>query len=244
MKTHPKIIDRILEVIREHQTFCIVGHIRPDGDCIGSQLGLALALHNEGKKVTCLERGSDSAKTTNFSIPTTCSRNPKPARNSTASSPPIARASSGWARSANASASGKCSSTLIITKATRATRDINWVSPREAVQRRIDFPPAEGRRAGRSPSPSPIACSPPFPPTPARFNIRPRGPARFISAAELVTRGANLAKICDEVYQSYPLSRARLLKHVYSKFRLTHDDQIAYFWLKKADFTRTGAEQR
>jgi phosphoesterase RecJ-like protein len=61
-------------------------------------------------------------------------------------------------------------------------------------------------------------------------------------AGELVRRGANLAKICNEVYQSYPLSRARLLRHIYSHFRLTHRDQIAYFWLKKADFTRTGAE--
>ena len=31
----------------------IVGHIRPDGDCVGSQLGLALALKNEGKRVSC-----------------------------------------------------------------------------------------------------------------------------------------------------------------------------------------------
>ena len=33
--------------------FCVVGHIRPDGDCIGSQIGLTLALLNEGKKVVC-----------------------------------------------------------------------------------------------------------------------------------------------------------------------------------------------
>ncbi len=66
-------------------------------------------------------------------------------------------------------------------------------------------------------------------------------PATYHVAGELVARGADLAKICDEVYQSYPLSRARLLKHVYSRFRLTHRNQIAYFWLKKADFTRTGA---
>jgi len=56
-----------------------------------------------------------------------------------------------------------------------------------------------------------------------------------------VRRGADLARICDEVYQSYPLSRARLLKHIYSHFRLTHQNRIAYFWLKKADFARTGA---
>ena len=49
MKKHPPIIDRIIEALREHKTFCIVGHVRPDGDCIGSQLALALALKAEGK---------------------------------------------------------------------------------------------------------------------------------------------------------------------------------------------------
>src|SRR5213078_300551 len=67
-------------------------------------------------------------------------------------------------------------------------------------------------------------------------------PATYHVAAELVKRGADLATICNEVYQSYPLSRVRLLKHLYNHFRLTHDDQIAYFWLKKADFARTGAD--
>jgi len=67
-------------------------------------------------------------------------------------------------------------------------------------------------------------------------------PGTYHVAGELVRRGANLAKICDEVYQSYPLSRARLLRHIYSHFRLSHQDQIAYFWLKKSDFARTGAE--
>src|ERR1700733_7933793 len=58
MKAHPKIIDRILEGIRSHQTFCVAGHIRPDGDCIGSQLGLALALRDQGKSVTCWNEDS------------------------------------------------------------------------------------------------------------------------------------------------------------------------------------------
>jgi phosphoesterase RecJ-like protein len=58
----------------------------------------------------------------------------------------------------------------------------------------------------------------------------------------LVSRGANLAKICEEVYQSYPVSRARLLRRIYSHFKLAHNDQIAYFWLKKTDFARAGAD--
>ena len=52
MKSHPKIIDKILEGIRGCSTICVVGHMRPDGDCIGSQLGLSLALRNQGFKVT------------------------------------------------------------------------------------------------------------------------------------------------------------------------------------------------
>jgi phosphoesterase RecJ-like protein len=48
-----RLIQRIIDEIRASETICVVGHIRPDGDCIGSQLGLAMALENQGKKVTC-----------------------------------------------------------------------------------------------------------------------------------------------------------------------------------------------
>ena len=50
--TRLKIIDRILEVIGESHTIAVCSHIRPDGDCIGSSLGLALALLERGKEVT------------------------------------------------------------------------------------------------------------------------------------------------------------------------------------------------
>src|SRR5258706_1249883 len=48
-----RIIQRIIDEILASETLCVVGHIRPDGDCIGSQLALAMALQNQGKKVTC-----------------------------------------------------------------------------------------------------------------------------------------------------------------------------------------------
>src|SRR5256885_16604815 len=53
MKSTPKIIQRIIDGVKESRTICVVGHVRPDGDCVGSQLGLTLALQNEGKKVFC-----------------------------------------------------------------------------------------------------------------------------------------------------------------------------------------------
>ena len=43
--------DEIGRVLREHQHFAILGHVRPDGDALGSQLALALSLQQLGKDV-------------------------------------------------------------------------------------------------------------------------------------------------------------------------------------------------
>ncbi len=43
--------DQIGEVLRDHQSFAILSHIRPDGDAIGSQLALGFSLMAAGKTV-------------------------------------------------------------------------------------------------------------------------------------------------------------------------------------------------
>ena len=53
MKSHSKIIDRIIEIIGHSHSICVAGHVRPDGDCIGSQVGLSLALRKQGKEIFC-----------------------------------------------------------------------------------------------------------------------------------------------------------------------------------------------
>lgn len=40
--------------LQSHDDFVICGHVSPDGDCLGSQLGLAAALRSLGKRATCL----------------------------------------------------------------------------------------------------------------------------------------------------------------------------------------------
>ncbi|HEX3890730.1 MAG TPA: DHHA1 domain-containing protein, partial [Verrucomicrobiae bacterium] len=119
--------------------------------------------------------------------------------------------------------------------------DINWVSAREPSCGELIF---RLLKVARWPVTKPVAdlLFTAISTDTGSFQYATTRPGTFHTGAELVTRGANLAKICDEVYQSYPVSRARLLKLVYSKFRLTADDRIAWFWLKKSDFTRTGAE--
>ncbi|HZA37608.1 MAG TPA: DHH family phosphoesterase, partial [Candidatus Baltobacteraceae bacterium] len=38
-------------ILREHQRFAVMSHVRPDGDALGSQLALALSLQQLGKEV-------------------------------------------------------------------------------------------------------------------------------------------------------------------------------------------------
>lgn len=44
-------IETLGEIFRQNQSFALMSHMRPDGDAIGSQLGLGLALEAMGKKV-------------------------------------------------------------------------------------------------------------------------------------------------------------------------------------------------
>ena len=110
--------------------------------------------------------------------------------------------------------------------------DINWVSAREASTGELIF---KLLKVAKWPITKPIAdCLFTAVSTDTgSFQYATTRPGTYNVAGELVRRGANLAKICDEVYQSYPLSRVRLLRHVYSHFRLTHQNKVAWFWLKK-----------
>jgi phosphoesterase RecJ-like protein len=240
MKLHPKIIDRLIEEMRGHRTFCVVGHIRPDGDCVGSQLGLTMALQNEGKKVTCWNEDPIPQKY-EFLDAERLFQKPRPGA---AFDCVIATDAASFERLGKV---GPCvmkrKALLNIDHHESNTRygDLNWVSAREASSGELIF---RLLKVAKWPITRPIAnCLFTAVSTDTgSFQYSTTRPGTYHVAGELVRRGADLARICDEVYQSYPLSRARLLRHIYSHFHLVHQNQIAYFWLKKSDYARTGAD--
>src|SRR5216683_5570669 len=240
MKAYPKIIDRIIEGIRRSRTVAIAGHIRPDGDCVGSELGLALALQNESKRVACWNEDPIPQKY-EFLDPDKLFQ--KPRRGLTFDCVIATDAASFQRLGTVAPCITRRKLFINIDHHESNTRyaDLNWVSAREPSTGELIF---RLLKIAKWPITKPIAdCLFTAVSTDTgSFQYPTTRPGTYHVAGELVGRGANLAKICDEVYQSYPLSRARLLRHIYSHFRLTHENQIAYFWLKKADFARTGAE--
>lgn len=237
---HPKIVDRILETIRSHRTFCVVGHIRPDGDCIGSQLGLTLALRAAGKDVQCWNEDSVPQKLS-FLDPDKVFSKPKAAKHFDCV---IATDCASLERMGTVRDFIQDRTVMInIDHHQSNTRyaDLNWVAEAEPSTGELIF---RLLQAGRWPVTRPIAdcLFTAISTDTGSFQYPNTTPETYNVAGELVRRGADLRTICDEVYQSYPLSRVKLLKHVYTHFRLTHQNQVAYFWLKKADYSRTGAE--
>ncbi len=240
MKNTPRIVQRILEAIRQNHSFCVVGHVRPDGDCIGSQLGLTLALRNLGKKVVCWNQDPLPQKY-RFLDPEGIIQ---PPRRGMKFDCVIATDCASFERLGNVGpfiARRKPLINIDHHESNTLYGDLNWVSAREPSTGELIY---RLLKAGRWPVTRAIAdCLFAAVSTDTgSFQYATTRPATLHAAGELVAHGANLARICDEVYQSYPLSRVRLLQHVYNRFRLTHNDRIAWFWLKQADFTRTGAD--
>jgi bifunctional oligoribonuclease and PAP phosphatase NrnA len=239
MKRRLKIIDRILGALKDSQTVGVVGHTRPDGDCIGSQLALAFALQNEGKKVCCWNDDEIPQKLAFLDSRGVFQK-------------PRAHCSFDCVialDSANLSRLGRTVEylqhrRLLINidhhESNSRFGDINWVSAQEPSTGELVY---RFLKESLWPITQPIAdCLFAAVSTDTgSFQYPTTRPTSFLIAAELLKQGANVGRICEEVYQSYPLSRVRLLQHVFNHFRLTQQNRVGYFWLKPADFVRTGA---
>jgi phosphoesterase RecJ-like protein len=54
---HKPVIPAALDFLREHNQFLLMGHLEPDGDCLGAQLGLRSLLERLGKTAVALQDG-------------------------------------------------------------------------------------------------------------------------------------------------------------------------------------------
>lgn len=240
MKPAPKIVERILEALNAAGTVCVVGHVRPDGDCVGSQLGLALALQNAGKEVAIWNQDPIPDKL-RFLDPDRKFASPRAGRHFDVV---VAVDAASFDRlGAVAEHLGDRGLFINIDHHASNTRyaDINWVSPREPSSGELvhDLCQWAGWKITAAIADCLFAA---VSTDTGSFQYPTTTPETLQTAADLVERGADLGRICHEVYQSFPITRVRLLRHVYNRFRLVHNGRTAYFWLRKADFSRAGAE--
>ena len=239
MKRRLKILDQVIAAVQAGERFAICGHMRPDGDCIGSQLALAYALKNLGKKPTVFNQDKVPEKLA-FLDPKKILRGPRKPR-------PfhgvfVVDCATLERLGTILPAVAKRGTLVNIDHHSSNARygDLNWVDPQCASSGEMVF-----RLLKQANWPiTPLIANCLFTAISTdtgSFQYATTRPSTYHAAAELVQRGANLARICDEVYQSHPLSRVRLQRHMYNSFKLIEQNQIAYFWIRQADYQMTGA---
>jgi phosphoesterase RecJ-like protein len=239
MKPVPKPVEQILEALADVRTVCIVGHIRPDGDCIGSQLGLALALENAGKTVTVWNDDGCPDKL-RFLDPERRVRKPQSGHRFDAVVATDCASFERLGKTGEHVQDRRVFLNIDHHRSNTKYADINWISPREPSTGELIYDLCQwaGWKVTRPIADCLFAA---VSTDTGSFQYPTTTPDTLRVAAELVEAGADLGHICEEVYQSYPLTRVKLLRHVYNKFRLAHGDKTAYFWLKQADYIRAGA---
>jgi bifunctional oligoribonuclease and PAP phosphatase NrnA len=239
MPSH-KIIDQILKRLRRSQSFCIVGHVRPDGDCIGSQLALALALRKRGRQVVCWNEDPIPRKLA-FLDPDQLLQPPAPGHSFDCVIATDCASLKRLGRAADCIGLRKCFINIDHHRDNNAYADLNWIAPHAPSTGELIF--QLFKSAGWAISPPVADCLfTAISTDTGSFQYPTTQPATYQIAGELVRRGANLARISDQVYQSSPLGRVRLLQHLYNRFRLSPDQRIAFLWLRQRDYQRTGAQ--
>jgi len=239
MKRRLKIIDRILDALKDCETFAIGGHMRPDGDCIGSQLALAYSLRERGKKVVVWNQDPMPEKLA-FLDPRKLLSAPRSGRKFDCV------ITTDCANYERLGAICDCIENrgLLINIDHHGSNsrygNINWVNARSASTGELVYQLLKQASWPITPQIADCLFTAISTDT-GSFQYPTTRPATYHAAAELVHKGADIARICNEVYQSFPLSRVRLQKHMYSSFKLTQENQVAYFWIRRRDYARAGA---
>lgn len=234
-------LDDVVAALREASSLCVVGHVRPDGDCVGSQLGLGMALRAAGKSVQIWNEDPLPRKLA-FLDPDGLFGRPKAGQQFDCV---VATDCASFERLGKAGdCIGERKLLVNIDHHPSNTRygNLNWVVPEAPSTGELIL---ELLKRARWPITRTIAdcLFAAISTDTGSFRYASTRPETFCAAAALVDHGADLGKIGHHVYDSHPISRFRLLRHVYRQCRLTHEDRIAYFWLRKGDYSRAGAER-
>ncbi len=230
-------ISALLELIRERQSFVISSHLRPDGDAIGSALGLMHVLEALGKKATVV-----------FIDPIPPNFQFLSGRERVARTFPVADAAiflecDSIERSSidRMQFDATCPELTINIDHHRSGRefaDFNWIDPEAAAVGCMiyDLAVAAGVPISRGMAECLYAA---ILTDTGSFNYPSTTAATFAMAQHLVQCGANPNRIAADVYFSNPASKVRLLGIALSNIQI--DGAVSWSHVTLEEMERVGA---
>jgi phosphoesterase RecJ-like protein len=223
--------EQIGDVFRRHQSFVLISHVRPDGDAIGSQLGLGFSLLAAGKSVRMFNedglpdnlaflRGSDRierppAEPVDAEVVIALDTATRPRLGAAC----LHAASKGtlWLNIDHHISNPKYGDLNLIDSTSPATGEILY----ELITA-LDLPLPEESRDALYVAVSTDTGSFQYPSTTAKT---------YDMAADLIRRGLEVGAINSKTYDNHPFRRLALLRALLNTLELTADGMVAYWTL-------------
>ncbi len=233
----------IARFLCEHDNYVICGHVSPDGDCIGSQLGLMLALRSLGKQVNCVLAKDEIVDPTLSFLP--CFDELIPASSFSghpltfvAVDVPNRERICEWA----AALLDECTASVTIDHhAIDSTMtDLVYVNPDVAAVAMLIWQVVDLMGVIRTPDIA-TCCYTGLATDTGRFQFQNTDGAALSTAADMVNAGADPALIAREVYQNRSIPSIRLEGRTIEHLSVGAGGAFVIGWLLRDDYDELGA---
>jgi len=231
--------EQIGQALRENQRFAVLGHVRPDGDALGSQLALGLSLKKLGKDVRIWNEEGMLEKYSflpNANLLTKPPAEPEDVdvaialdtaiQNRLGTALPAVRSAKVWINIDHHPSNPGYGDLVYVDPDSPATGQILF----ELIKSEklpVDFAIAENLYVAISTDTGSFQ----YPNTTART---------FEIAAELVRAGVDVGLISQLTYENYPRRRVELLRDLLGTMRFDANDRVASFGLNLATAKKLG----
>jgi phosphoesterase RecJ-like protein len=227
----------LLDCIREKRRFLLTAHARPDGDAIGSLLGLGMLLRQTGKhadmqlydRVPLIYRTLPGAEQV---------RHAPAVSNAQDYDAVVLLECDGLERSRIQGLSGRFLINIDHHTSGRDFADINWIDAEASAVAEMVHRLAIAAQLPITPAIATCLYTALLSDT-GSFCYERTGAQTFALARDLVQLGASPARIAQDVYFSNPASKMRLLGAALNT--LQREGRIAWLWVTHTDMVRTGA---
>lgn len=234
--------DALLDALRRGDRFVLTGHRRPDGDSLGSALGLARILRSMGKSAVVWNRDD---------MPTVYHALPGSDRIHVGEAPPA-----GFPEAFSAAITVECPSLERSGLATQLSRlpllnidhhlgndhygKVNWVDTSAPALGAMVYRLAQALVVELDEATATILYMTLVTDT-GGFRFSNATAEAFEAAASLVREGAHPETVARWIYESHPVASLRLLGEMIGSLELHHDGKIASVALTTPMFERAGA---
>jgi phosphoesterase RecJ-like protein len=235
---------RFAEIVKKHQRFLLTSHIRPDCDALGSELGMAGVLEALGKSVSIVNGQANPQNLLFIDPEKRIKALAEAAPEDLTADVLMILDTSAWAQLGPMGDTIRQSKAVKIVVDHHVSTDELGAEPFKDIKAEatgrlvIDAAEALGVQLTERiamPLFAAIATDTGW----FRFNSTSSGTYR--AAAKLIDAGASPTAIYGALYEQDTIGRLRLRGRVLDRTRLDLDGRLAHTFIRKSDFTETGA---